>query len=61
MYILNMKTKNASDAIYGIGMIGAAVYFIQNSHSFLEGVIGLGKAVFWPAVVVYKVLELLKL
>ena len=48
-------------AIYGLGVIGAAVYFIQHADSFWGGLLGVIKAIFWPAVVIYKVLELLKL
>jgi hypothetical protein len=56
-----MKNHAGSGAIYGIGMIGALIYFIQHANSFLEGVAGVFMAIFWPAVVLYKVLELLKL
>ena len=48
-------------SIYGIAFLGALVYFLQHSTSFWEGVIGIVKAIFWPGVLVYKVLELLKL
>ena len=48
-------------AIYGMGMIGAAVYFIQHSTGFWMGCLGLVKAIFWPAVVLYHVLDLLKM
>jgi hypothetical protein len=44
---------------YGLGVIGAAVYFIQHSTGFWMGVLGVLKAVVWPAMVVYKVLGLL--
>jgi len=47
--------------LYGMGFIGAAVYFIQHAPSFIAGVIGFFKAIFWPAVLVYKVLEMLKM
>jgi hypothetical protein len=47
-------------AIYGLGLIGAAVYFIQHAPDFWMGVLGLIKAIFWPALFVYKALELLK-
>lgn len=53
-----MKDGNA---IYGLGVIGALVYFIQHSTSFLDGLWGIVQAVFWPAVVLYKVLEMLRL
>lgn len=52
---------NAGDAVYGLGLIGAAIYFIQHAASFWMGVLGLLKAIVWPAMVVYKLLEFLKM
>jgi hypothetical protein len=43
-----------SSAIYGMGLIGAAVYFISTASSFLAGVLGLLKAIVWPAFFVYE-------
>lgn len=54
-----MKNNAGGGAIYGIGVIGALVYFIQHASSFLDGVVGVIYAIFWPGVVVYKALELL--
>lgn len=51
----------ANNALYGLGVLGAAVYFIQHATGFWDGALGLLKAVFWPGVVLYRVLELLKL
>jgi len=48
-------------AIYGMAFIGAAIYFIEHAVSFWAGVLGFFKALFWPAVLMYKVLELLKM
>ena len=48
-------------AIYGLAFIGAAVYLIQHAASFWGGVLGFLEALVWPAVIMYKVLELLKL
>ena len=48
-------------AIYGMGFLGALVYFIQTASGFWMGVLGIFKAIFWPAMVIYKVLELLKI
>lgn len=56
-----MKNNAGSGAIYGIGMLGALVYYLQHATSFVEGLIGIFKAVFWPGVILYKVLELLKM
>jgi hypothetical protein len=57
----HMKNNAGSGAIYGIGVLGALVYFIQHASSLLDGLIGIFMALFWPGVVLYKVLELLKL
>lgn len=59
--VSGMKHNAGGGALYGIGVLGALVYFIQTSTSFLDGIVGIIMAIFWPAVVVYKVLELLKL
>ncbi|MCL5018397.1 MAG: hypothetical protein M1416_01365 [Candidatus Pacearchaeota archaeon] len=40
--------------IYFLGLIGSAVYFIQQANGFWEGVLGLLKALVWPAFLVYK-------
>lgn len=47
--------------IYILGFIGALVYFIQHSPTFLDGVLGFLKALVWPALLIYKALEFLKL
>jgi hypothetical protein len=47
------------DAVYGLGFIGAAVYFIQHATSFWIGVLGFLKALVWPAFMVYKLFEFL--
>lgn len=46
--------------IYGLAFLGAAVYWIQHATSFWDGLLGILKALFWPGVLMYKVLELLK-
>ena len=55
------KAGNQGSVLYGMGFIGALVYFISHAMSFWAGVLGIIKAIFWPAFVIYKVLELLKL
>ncbi len=56
-----MREHGFFSGIYGMAFIGAAVYFIQQSTGFWSGVLGFLKAIVWPAIVMYKVLELLKL
>jgi hypothetical protein len=42
-------------------LIGALVYYLQHATTFLAGVLGIFKAVIWPAMVAYKLLEFLKM
>lgn len=50
-----------SSALYGLGVIGALFYFLQGVNTFTAVFIGIVKAIFWPALVVFKVLTLLQL
>lgn len=59
--IIYMKNNSASGAVYGLGFIGAVIYFIQHASTFWIGVLGILKAIIWPALLIYKVLELLKM
>lgn len=56
---LHTMCKGTSGAVYGLGFIGAVVFFIKAASSFGAGVLGFLKAIVWPAVVVYKVLDFL--
>lgn len=56
-----MKNNAGSGAIYGLGVLGALIYFLQHATSFIDGLVGIIQAIFWPGVVLYKALELLKL
>ena len=60
------KTKvihenGASGAVYGLGLIGALVYYISHATTFLLGVLGFFKAIVWPAMLVYEVLKYLQM
>ncbi len=48
-------------AIYGLAFLGGAVYYIQNAQSFWQGLLGVLKALLWPGVLMYKILEALKM
>lgn len=55
------KTRsNSGPAIYGLGFVGALIYFLQAATTFWIGVLGVFKALFWPAFLVYYLLEFLK-
>ncbi|HPF31162.1 MAG TPA: hypothetical protein PLO25_02540 [Candidatus Saccharibacteria bacterium] len=49
--------SGGGDAVYGLGLIGALIYFISNATTFWMGVLGILKALVWPAFVVYEVLK----
>jgi hypothetical protein len=55
------KKMNDLGNIYGLALIGAVVYYIRHAVTFWGGVLGFFKAVFWPAMLMYKLLELLKM
>ena len=52
--------NNASNPIYGLGFIGALIYFLQTATGFWNGAFGIIKAILWPAFLIYKLLEFLK-
>ena len=47
--------------IYGMAFIGGVVFYIQHATSFWAGVLGILKAIVWPAVLMYKILELMQM
>ena len=49
----------ASDTVYAIGIIGAWVYYFKHVTTFREGVLAFFKGMFWPAFLVYDLLEFL--
>jgi hypothetical protein len=67
LYFNNYKWKMAkkifkqncgmAGAVYGLGFIGAAIYYVSISTSFWTGVLGVLKALVWPAFLVYGALK----
>lgn len=53
----NNAARGSSGAVYGFGLIGAAIYFVQHADTFWMGALGLLKAIVWPAYVVYELLK----
>jgi hypothetical protein len=49
--------RGASEAVYGLGLIGAMVYYIGHAATFWLGVLGFLKALVWPALLVYEALK----
>ncbi|HUC96483.1 MAG TPA: hypothetical protein VMR16_02335 [Candidatus Saccharimonadales bacterium] len=46
-------------AVYGLGFIGALIFFIGQATTFWTGVLGFFQALVWPAYLVYEALKVL--
>ncbi|MBU1975453.1 MAG: hypothetical protein KKG59_03545 [Nanoarchaeota archaeon] len=49
----------SSSAIYGLGFVGAAIYYISTATGFWNGVWGFIKAIVWPAFMAFEVMKFL--
>lgn len=45
--------EGSGNAVYCLGLIGAAVYFVQQANGFGEVLVALLKALVWPAFLVF--------
>ncbi len=50
------SSGNNGGFAYGLGVAGAAIYYVQQATTFWAGFVGVLKAVVWPAFLVYKLL-----
>ena len=50
-------SNSPSSAVYGLGFLGALVYYISTAADFWMGVLGVLKAIVWPAFLVYELLK----
>lgn len=48
-------------AVYGLGLIGAMAYFLQAAESGRDYALAIPKAIFWPTLLVYRLLKMLDL
>ena len=53
------RQAGGGNAVYGLVLIGALVYYIQAADGFWAGVLGILKALVWPAFVIYDLLKFL--
>jgi hypothetical protein len=56
------KTKvihqgGVSEAVYGLGLIGAWIFYISHATTFWVGVLGILKGIVWPAMLVFQALK----
>lgn len=49
------------NAIYGLGVVGALFYFLKGATTIGAVFMGIGKAIFWPAILMFKLLTYLKI
>jgi hypothetical protein len=56
-----VHTGGCGGAVYGLGFIGALVYYITTAPTLWLAVVGFFKAIFWPAFLVYGALKTLGL
>lgn len=49
-----VEKHGSSGAVYGLGFIGAVIFYISNATGFWIGVLGFLKAIAWPAFLVYE-------
>ncbi|MFH1536248.1 MAG: hypothetical protein ABIC96_04255 [Patescibacteria group bacterium] len=59
--MVKMYNAGACGAVYGLGLVGAVVYYVQHAADFSQGAFGILKAFVWPAMLVYKFLEFFKM
>lgn len=53
---MSKSSAGAGGAVYGLGFLGALIYFLQHATTFWIGVLGILKAIIWPALLVYQFL-----
>ncbi len=56
-----VKDCGMSGGIYGMAFIGAAIYFVQHAATFWMGILGILKAIIWPVLLIYNLLDFLKM
>ncbi len=49
--------SSSASAVYGLGFIGAIIYFISTASGFWMILLGVLKAIVWPAILVYEALK----
>lgn len=53
----NVTSSAGGGAVYGLGFVGALIYFVSTAPNFWMGVLGILKAIVWPGFIVYELLK----
>jgi hypothetical protein len=51
------KKVPSMSCFYGLGFIGAGIYFISVAAGFWAGILGILKAMIWPVFLVYEAFQ----
>lgn len=54
-----IQRQASSNPVYGMGFVGALVYYLSHAAGFWGGAFGIIKAIFWPGFLVYEALKAL--
>jgi hypothetical protein len=52
-------SSGCGGAGYCLGVLGAAIYYISTATSFWSGVLGVLKALVWPAFLIFEIMKYL--
>ncbi len=55
------SSHGTAGAVWFLGFIGSLVYFMQQADSFGTVIVGILKALVWPALLIYNLLDFLKI
>jgi hypothetical protein len=55
------RNGGVASGVYGLAFLGSVIYYFQHATSFGMGVLGFLKALVWPVILVYKIMEFLKM
>jgi len=54
-----IKQAAPAGAVYGLGFLGALIYYISTASGIIGALFGIFKAIFWPGFLVYHLMEYL--
>lgn len=57
--VVHKKSGGGGGAVYGLGIIGALIYYLGNMTSFSDFFWGVLKSLLWPAFLIHRALEVL--
>ena len=55
------KHSHGGEAVYGFGLIGVLVYYLQHAKTLTEVLVAIVKSIIWPALLTWKLFGFLKI